>query len=263
MKKQSECQFKDSVAGFTLIELLVVISIISLLISILLPALGKARDSARRIRCLTGVRQIGLGTIQYTHDNHDWMPIALGEGSGSTANDVILRNLSSSYTPAGSGVSYPYSFHKIWSQEYVTSHKVAHCPSFTLDTSDSKFKWLYADLPGVLGVDITSARMSYWYMAYRPFIYSFHSGTAVKGQPTVRLGQRWTYGRDREIADTVFLSDVVNTPGAAPASQHTANGYATGGNGIKGDLSGRWYKADAVKEVDHYDWQSGKYLVDY
>ena len=261
--KRTECQVKNCGAGFTLIELLVVISIVSLLISILLPALGKTRDAAQRVRCLTGVRQIALGTIQYTHDNDDWMPIALGDGNGGTANDVILHNLSSSFTPSGSSVSYPYSFHKIWSQEYVTTHKVAQCPSYTLDTSDSKWKWLYAELPGVLGVDITRARMSYWYMGYRPFVYSFNCGTTVKGQPTVRLGQRWTYGREREIADTVFLSDVVNTPGSSPAAMHTANGIATGGNGIRGDLSGQWFKGDAVKGVDHYSWQSGKYLVDY
>lgn len=263
--KRAKCQVKDFGTGFTLIELLVVISIVSLLISILLPALGKARDSARRIRCLSGVRQIGLGTIQYTHDNGDWMPIALGDGNGGKANDVILRNLNSSYTPAGSTVSYPYSFHKIWSQDYVKSHDVAHCPAFVLPTNDSKFNWLLKDLPGVLGVDITRARMSYWYMGYRPFIYSFHysSNSDVYQQPTVRLGQIWEYGRERQIADTVFLSDVVNSPGASPASQHTANGFATGGNGIRGDLSGQWFHADAVKEVDNYSWQFGMYLVDY
>ncbi len=261
--KRTECHSKDFSTGFTLIELLVVISIVSLLISILLPTLSKARDSARRIRCLSGVRQMALGTIQYTHDNDDWMPIALGYGNGGTANDVILQGNNSYFQVLSGGPSYPYSFHKIWSQEYVKSHDVAHCPAFTLDTSDSKFKWLYADLPGVLGVDITKARMCYWYMGYRPFIYSFKYNADIKGQPTVRLGQRWTYGREREIADTVFLSDVVNTPGSSPAAMHTSNGIATGGNGIRGDLSGQWFKADAIKEVDNYNWQFGTYLVDY
>jgi prepilin-type N-terminal cleavage/methylation domain-containing protein len=54
--------------GFTLIELLVVVSIIALLVSILLPALSKAREQARRVMCSTRLKQLHLGLSYYAHD---------------------------------------------------------------------------------------------------------------------------------------------------------------------------------------------------
>ncbi len=55
--------------AFTLIELLVVISIIALLIGILLPALGAARDAARNMQCMSNQRQIGVGHAIYGTEN--------------------------------------------------------------------------------------------------------------------------------------------------------------------------------------------------
>lgn len=60
--------------GFTLIELLVVISIIGLLISLLLPALTAARQSARMVTCLSQLRQIGLATHMYANEHEDVFP---------------------------------------------------------------------------------------------------------------------------------------------------------------------------------------------
>lgn len=58
--------------AFTLIELLVVISIIAMLISILLPALGRARDQSRAIVCASNLRQVGLAHTMYQNDFDGW-----------------------------------------------------------------------------------------------------------------------------------------------------------------------------------------------
>lgn len=72
------CPLRDrSVNVFTLIELLVVISIVSVLISLLLPALASARDNARLVQCASNQRGIGLAVNLYAEDSKDYYPSAI------------------------------------------------------------------------------------------------------------------------------------------------------------------------------------------
>ncbi len=85
--------------GFTLIELLVVISIIALLIGILIPALGKARESSRRVKCLANLKGIGVGVSIYMQDvSKGILPLVRPLNDGSNTNDPSLLDILSDYT---------------------------------------------------------------------------------------------------------------------------------------------------------------------
>ncbi len=120
--------------GFTLIELLVVISIISLLIAVLLPALGAARQRARDLQCQVTIRGQAQGFLNYSIDNNNWflhgpIPMANMAGrawGGGGRRDLTMErasNFRSSTLYLGGGLLYRMG--------YISSLQGFVCPSRT------------------------------------------------------------------------------------------------------------------------------------
>ncbi len=108
MNKRTAQRIESLPTGFTLVELLVVIGIIALLIGILLPALGKARQAATTVKCSANLHAIGQGLAIYTNTNNAWIP-----GSPFTTSNFLFadgnpRNLSE-WSSSGPTAKSPFA----------------------------------------------------------------------------------------------------------------------------------------------------------
>ncbi|HVZ93798.1 MAG TPA: DUF1559 domain-containing protein [Phycisphaerales bacterium] len=81
--------------GFTLIELLVVVAVMAILLGILMPALGKARESARSASCGSNLHQLALGLTQYLADYNDQLPQMRVDGAGAPVAGMQGDNIGS------------------------------------------------------------------------------------------------------------------------------------------------------------------------
>lgn len=84
---------KSRKVGFTLIELLVVIAIIALLAAILFPVFSRARENARRSSCMSNLKQVGLGMVQYSQDYDEKMPPGGSQGCNNGCSNMTYRGL--------------------------------------------------------------------------------------------------------------------------------------------------------------------------
>jgi len=107
--------------GFTLIEILTVLAIISIIASMLLPSLSRAREGARRTSCLSNLRQLGMATRQYVDDNDGiWVPVS---GTIELTDPTMPDDCPKVFEkPAGWGdLLFPY----------VKNEQIFRCPSST------------------------------------------------------------------------------------------------------------------------------------
>jgi prepilin-type N-terminal cleavage/methylation domain-containing protein len=127
--------------GFTLIELLVVIAIIAILAAILFPVFARARENARRASCMSNLKQIGLGVMQYVQDYDEKYPgpmYASKYFTGPSTWQLATKGDGSpggTYTTLAPDESVRDHF-KTWADSifpYVKSVQIFKCPSSYVD----------------------------------------------------------------------------------------------------------------------------------
>ena len=150
--------------AFTLIELLVVIAIISILAAILFPVFARARENARRASCMSNLKQIGLGVMQYIQDYDEHYPI---------------------YKLAGVDLGWADEI-----QPYIKSVQVFHCPSdaskFSSDPTATGYTsyWYNLTLTSVNEAQLSSASLTILNGDGRADVgksYFYYNGCSING----------------------------------------------------------------------------------
>lgn len=169
----SRSQGRHVSRAFTLIELLVVIAIISLLVSVLLPSLQKARDAAKTVLCLSNLRNTYVGFVMYAQENGEFVvPVSRGV-SGAR------------YTQPWISVLLPY---------LDDSYEIYRCPS------DEKFEWQ----PG--GIDASGIGYP-WTTSYGYNAWHVGWHWASNSNPTEYCSQRYKLEQITQPENTMLFAD--------------------------------------------------------
>jgi len=122
--------------GFTLIELLVVIAIIAILAAMLFPVFARARESARKIQCLSNVKNIALGIQMYLTDYDAFPPDERREEARQAFAEWISSDMGCTGTPYYRAYwGNPFLRPQVILDEYIKNRDVWRCPSAKYDPS--------------------------------------------------------------------------------------------------------------------------------
>ena len=199
--------------AMSLIELLCVIAIIMLLAALLLPALGQAKNRARRIQCIDHLHQMGVGFVSFASEHNGRFPMAVPASAGGT-----LELAQGGYLLPGD-FYFSYRHFQAASNELVTP-KLLVCPADTRLPATSFATLSNANLSYFIGVNAEFARPTSILAGDRSLTNDYTTPATL-----LRLGQnyalRWTDEMHRFKGNLLFSDGHVeqrNNPALVPTS---------------------------------------------